>query len=150
MEKESCLLHEKNILLRIRGVEQHVKAFMEIHEQATKFQNAKLERILEQTIKTNGRVTDLERDGGVEKIAVRNMIIDVRDNIREDIKGVCVMVEEKVGDVDAKVVRVRGSVVFWSWLTEKPYRLGAAVVGVVVLSRLITNDMVWELILKAF
>jgi hypothetical protein len=58
---ERCKLHEENISLKIKGVESHVKALIELQEQANKFQNSKLESILEQTLKTNGRVTEVEQ-----------------------------------------------------------------------------------------
>jgi hypothetical protein len=100
---EKCRLHEENIGLKIKGVESHVSALIEIQEQANRFQNEKLHQILEQTLKTNGRVTALEKKTYI-----------------------------------------------WVWLTDKPYRLLAAIIGVVSFSRIVTNEMLWELILKIF
>ena len=150
MTPDNCLLHEKNILLRIRGVEQHVKALMELHEANSKFQNQRLDAILEQALKTNGRVTELEKDSGGEKITVRELIIEVKEDIRDDIKILSTDVATRIGEVDTKVSKVKSSVTFWTWLTDRPYRLGAAVIAVVVLSRVVTNEMLWEFILKAF
>ena len=71
---ENCQLHERNINLKIKGVEQHVKALSEMNEKATAWQNEKLELILEQTIKTNGRVTAVEHR--VNKLKLWEWIID--------------------------------------------------------------------------
>ena len=39
---------------------------------------------------------------------------------------------------------------FWAWMVEKPFRLVSSVILVVVLSRLITNEMFINFVLKLF
>jgi hypothetical protein len=103
---ENCNLHERNINLKIKGVEQHVKALSEMNEKATEWQNEKLEMILEQTIKTNGRVTVVEKR--VDKLKL------------------------------------------WEWVIDKPHRLIIAIALIMIFSRLITNEMFFNLLLKLF
>jgi len=103
---ENCKLHEEMISLKIKGVETHVKALIELHDQATKFQNEKLEMILEQTLKTNGRVTNAE--GELKKLT------------------------------------------FWKWLIEKPHRIAIILVLIVMFSKMLTNEMIINFIIKLF
>jgi hypothetical protein len=101
---ERCKLHEENISLKIKGVESHIKALMELQEQANKFQNNKLESILKQTLKTNGRVSEAEKK--IKKL------------------------------------------IFWEWLIEKPYRLIVSIIIVISLSKLVTSEQLYNLIIK--
>jgi len=103
MPNEKCQLHEENISLKIKGVESHVKALIELHEQSINYQNIELGTILKQTTETNGRVTTLEK-----------------------------------------------KTYLWSWLSDKPYRILAAVVVIVAVSRIVTNEMIWQFLLKVF
>ena len=103
MQNEKCQLHEENISLKIKGVESHVKALIELNEQAIHYQNRELLKILNQVTLTNGRVTTLEK-----------------------------------------------KTYLWSWLSDKPYRILAAVVVIVAVSRIVTNEMIWQFLLKVF
>jgi hypothetical protein len=103
---ERCQLHEENISLKIKGVEAHVKALIEIQENQNAFSKERLNAILEQTIKTNGRVSECENN----------------------------------------LVKLN----FWKWLIEKPYRLVVGIISIVMISKLITNEQIIDMIIKLF
>ena len=98
---EQCKLHEENLNLRLTGIQAHVQALTELHEQSALFQKETLLQIKEQTTKTNGRVTELEKN-----------------------------------------------TMFWTWLSVKPHRLCLALITIIIISKLLTNDILWELLTK--
>jgi len=101
MDSEKCKLHEENINLKLVGIQAHVQALTDLHEQSALFQKEMLTEIKEQTTRTNGRVTTLEKNTS-----------------------------------------------FWTWLIVKPYRLLIAIIGIIMLSKMLTTDLLWELIEK--
>ena len=62
MDSEKCKLHEENINLKLVGIQAHVQALTDLHEQSASFQKEMLTEIKEQTTRTNGRVTALEKN----------------------------------------------------------------------------------------
>jgi hypothetical protein len=102
-QKENCRLHEENITLKLTAIAANLEALQDMNHLSVQHHNEKLEKILEQTTRTNGRVTALEKQTTV-----------------------------------------------WRYLTNKPYRLVASIVFVVVLSRLVTNEDIINIVLKLF
>ena len=60
MKEDVCKLHERNLTLKLQGVNSHIKALMEMHEHSERYSREKLEEIHSEVKKTNGRVTSLE------------------------------------------------------------------------------------------
>ena len=56
----------------------------------------------------------------------------------------------KVARGEEEMRKVKESMKVWTWLTDKPARLVFAICGVVLISRLVTNEFVWQLIGKLF
>lgn len=64
---------------------------------------------------------------------------------------------EKLKEIHAQTKLTNGRVTalekettVWRWLTVKPFRLVAIIVAVVVLSRLVSDDQIIELVFKIF
>ena len=51
---------------------------------------------------------------------------------------------------NGRVTALENETTVWRWLTVKPFRLVASIVTIVVLSRLVTNEQIIELVFKIF
>ncbi len=62
------------LAVKIKGLETQIEGLMELNAQAAAFQKEKLTQILDQTKKTNGRVTECEKN--MEKLRVWAWLVE--------------------------------------------------------------------------
>jgi len=62
--------------LKFKGIQLQIESFADVHEEMHKSIDLKLTQILEQTLKTNGRVSDLEKWKSEHELATEKNLLE--------------------------------------------------------------------------